>query len=63
MGEAVIEDGTSWYVSAGFTEWGVQQLKALKEVVMPVAEERLIWFLWKRLLLTVMLLETVIDGL
>lgn len=40
MGEAVIEDGTSWYVSAGFTSNGVfSSCKALKEVVMPVAEE------------------------
>ena len=38
--EAVIEDGTSWYVSAGFTSNGVfSSCKALKEVVMPVAEE------------------------
>ena len=40
MGKAVIEDGTSWYVSAGFTSNGVfSSCKALKEVVMPVAEE------------------------
>ena len=36
----MIEDGTSWYVSAGFTSNGVfSSCKALKEVVMPVAEE------------------------
>ena len=39
-GEDVSEDGTTWYVSAGFTSNGVfSSCKALKEVVMPVAEE------------------------
>lgn len=40
LSEAFIEDGTSLYVSAGFTSNGVfSGCKALKEVVMPVAEE------------------------
>lgn len=40
LSEAFIADGTSLYVSAGFTSNGVfSGCKALKEVVMPVAEE------------------------
>lgn len=40
MSEAVIEDGTSLYVSAGFTSNGVFcNCRTLKEVVMPAGEE------------------------